>query len=199
VLRPNYSPDPSHPSDAQVLAFNAFGQGLRDLGYVEGQNIRLEYRYAAYQWDRLPALAADLVQLKPAVIVTNSTQAVLAAQQATTTISIVQAVGGARAELGLVASLARPGGNITGQIHRDPELAGKRLEMLTERRRILRRGSFVLLCMHEDREIGCVQLPTGWLVAADALFEPQFPSFGQTVAPAEAPVCLAIAHLADGD
>jgi ABC-type uncharacterized transport system substrate-binding protein len=132
VLRPNYPPDPSYPPDAQVLAFNAFGQGLRDLGYVEEQNIRLEYRYAAYQWDRLPTLAAELVQLQPAVIVTNSTQAVLAAQQATTTIPIVQAVGGDLEELGIVASLARPGGNITGQILRDPELAGKRLEMLKD-------------------------------------------------------------------
>jgi putative tryptophan/tyrosine transport system substrate-binding protein len=132
VLRPNYPPDHSHPGDAQILAFNAFGQGLRDLGYVEGQTIRLEYRYAAYQWDRLPALAAELVQLQPAVIVTNSTQAVLAAQQATTTIPIVQAVGGDLAELGLVASLARPGGNITGQILRDPELAGKRLQLLKD-------------------------------------------------------------------
>jgi putative tryptophan/tyrosine transport system substrate-binding protein len=132
VLRPNFPPDPSHASDAQVLAFKAFGQGLRDLGYVEGQTIRLEYRYAAYQWGRLPALAAELVQLKPEVIITNSTQAVLAAHQATTTIPIVQAVGGDLAELGLVASLARPGGNITGQILRDPELAGKRLEMLKD-------------------------------------------------------------------
>ncbi len=82
--------------------------------------------------DRLPALAAELVQLKPEVIVTNSTQAVLAAQQATTTIPIVQAVGGDLAELGIVASLARPGGNITGQILRDPELAGKRLQMLKD-------------------------------------------------------------------
>ncbi len=132
VLRPNYLPDLSHPSDAQVLAFNAFGQGLRDLGYVEGQNIRLAYRYAAYQWDRLPALAAELVQLKPAVIVTNTTQAVLAAQQATTTIPIVQAIGGDLAELGLVASLARPGSNITGLILRDLELGSKRLELLKD-------------------------------------------------------------------
>jgi putative tryptophan/tyrosine transport system substrate-binding protein len=132
VLRPNFPPDPSHASDAQVLAFQAFEQGLRDLGYVEGQTIRLEYRYAAYQWDRLPALAAELVQLQPEVIVTNTTQAALAAQQATTTIPIVQAVGGDLAELGLVASLARPGGNITGQILRDPELAGKRLQLLKD-------------------------------------------------------------------
>jgi putative ABC transport system substrate-binding protein len=132
VLRPNYAPDLAHPPDAQVLVFNAFREGLRDLGYVEGQNIRLEYRYAAYEWDRLPALAAELVQLQPEVIVVNSTQAVLAARQATSTIPIVQAVGGDLVDLGIVASLARPGGNITGQILRDPELAGKRLELLKE-------------------------------------------------------------------
>jgi len=131
-LRPGYPPDPSHPSDASALYLNAFRQGLRDLGYVEGQNIRLEYRYAAYQWDRLPALAAELVQLKPGVLVTNTEQAVRAAKQATTTIPIVVAVAGDLVELGIVASLARPGGNVTGQILRDHELAGKRLEMLKE-------------------------------------------------------------------
>jgi putative ABC transport system substrate-binding protein len=128
-LRPGYPPDPSHPSDASV---NAFRQGLRDLGYVEGQTIRLEYRYAAYQWDRLPALAAELVQLQPAVLVTNTEQVVRAAKQATTTIPIVVAVADNLVELGIVASLAQPGGNITGQILRDDELAGKRLEMLKE-------------------------------------------------------------------
>jgi ABC-type uncharacterized transport system substrate-binding protein len=131
-LRPGYPPDPSRPSDTSALSENAFRQGLRDLGYVEGQNIRLEYRYAAYQWDRLPALAAELVQLKPAVLVTNTDQAVLAAKQATTTIPIVVAVADDLVALGIVASLARPGGNVTGQILRDHELAGKRLEMLKE-------------------------------------------------------------------
>jgi putative tryptophan/tyrosine transport system substrate-binding protein len=131
-LRPGYPLDPSHPSDASALALNAFRQGLRDLGYVEGQTVRLEYRYAAYQWDRLPALAAELVQLQPAVLVTNTEQAVLAAKQATTTIPIVVAVAGDLVDLGIVASLARPGGNVTGQILRDHELAGKRLEMLKE-------------------------------------------------------------------
>ena len=131
-LRPGYPPDSSHPSDIAALYLNAFRQGLRDLGYVEGQNIRLEYRYAAYQWDRLPALAAELVQLKPDVIVTTSEQAVLAAKQATTTIPIVVAVAGDLVALGIVASLAQPGGNITGQILRDHELAGKRLELLKE-------------------------------------------------------------------
>jgi putative ABC transport system substrate-binding protein len=126
------------PDTAEALSnskggwWYAFVQGLRDLGYIEGQTIHLEYRVAEYQWDRLPALAAELVQLKPEVIVTGTGQAVLAARQATTTIPIVQAVGVDLEELGLVASLARPGGNITGQSLRDRELAGKRLELLKE-------------------------------------------------------------------
>jgi putative ABC transport system substrate-binding protein len=132
LLRPGYPPDPSNPSDSAALYLNAFRQGLRDLGYVEGQNIRLESRYAVFQWDRLPALAAELVQLKPDVIVTTSEQAVRAAKQATTTIPIVVAVAGDLVALGIVASLAQPGGNITGQILRDHELAGKRLELLKE-------------------------------------------------------------------
>ncbi len=110
----------------------AFVQGLRELGYIEGQTIHLEYRFAEFQWDRLPALAVELVQLKPEVIVTGTGQGVRATQQATTTIPIVQAIGGDLEELGLVASLARPGGNITGQSLRDRELAGKRLELLKD-------------------------------------------------------------------
>jgi putative ABC transport system substrate-binding protein len=128
VLNPGTAEILSDPKGVQY----AFLQGLRELGYIEGQTIHLEYRFAEWQWDRLPALAAELVQLKPEVIVTGTGQAVLAARQATTTIPIVQAVGGDLEELGLVASLARPGGNITGQILRDRELAGKRLELLKE-------------------------------------------------------------------
>jgi putative ABC transport system substrate-binding protein len=129
VLRPGYPPTPS--DDPREL-LNVFRQGLRDLGYVEGQTIRLESRFAEFQWDRLPALAAELVQLKPDVIVTGTRQGVLAAKQATTTIPIVQAAGGDLEELGLVASLARSGGNITGQSLQDVELAGKRLELLKD-------------------------------------------------------------------
>jgi putative ABC transport system substrate-binding protein len=110
----------------------AFLQGLRDLGYIEGQTIHLEYRFADDQLERLPALAAELVQLKPDVIVTGTGQGVQAARQATTTIPIVMAVGGDLVESGIVASLARPGGNITGQILRDLELTGKRLELLKD-------------------------------------------------------------------
>jgi putative ABC transport system substrate-binding protein len=104
----------------------------RDLGYIEGQTIHLEYRFADEQYDRLPALAAELVQLKPDVIVTGSIPAVLAAKQTTTTIPIVMAAGGDLVDLGIVANLARPGGNITGQILRGLELEGKRLELLKD-------------------------------------------------------------------
>ncbi len=110
----------------------AFVQGLRQLGYVEGQTIHVEYRFAEHQSDRLPALAAELVHLKPDVIVTHTTLGVLAAQQATATIPIVMAAGGDLVDLGIVPSLARPGGNITGQILGALELDGKRLELLKD-------------------------------------------------------------------
>jgi putative tryptophan/tyrosine transport system substrate-binding protein len=120
------------PGDPPVAYLSAFRQGLRELGYVEGQTIRLEYRYAAWQWDRLPGLAAELVQHQPDVIVTNTTPGTLAARQATTTIPIVIAAAGDLVELGIVASLARPGGNITGLILGGLELEGKRLELLKD-------------------------------------------------------------------
>jgi len=128
LLRPG---DLSYDS-APKSTFNAFLQGLHELGYVEGQTIRLEYRYAEWQSDRLPALAAELVQLQPDVIVTNTTPAVLAARQATTTIPIVVMAAGALEQLGIVASLAQPGGNITVQLLRDDGLVGKRLELLKD-------------------------------------------------------------------
>jgi putative tryptophan/tyrosine transport system substrate-binding protein len=108
----------------------AFVHGLRELGYVEGQTIRLAYRFADYHWDRLPSLAAELVQLNPDVIVAATTPGALAAKQATTTIPIVVAASEDLVAVGIAARLARPGGNITGQNLRDPELAGKRLELL---------------------------------------------------------------------
>jgi putative ABC transport system substrate-binding protein len=110
----------------------AFRQGLQERGYVEGQTIRLAYRFAEWHWDRLPALAAELVQLQPDVIVTHTGAGVLAARQATATIPIVVAIGPDLVDLGLVASLAHPRGNITGQILRDAELAGKRFELLKD-------------------------------------------------------------------
>jgi putative ABC transport system substrate-binding protein len=110
----------------------AFRQKLRDLGYIEGQNSVIEYRWAEGQDDRLPGLAAELVRLKADVIVTTGTPGTLAAKQATKTIPIVMASSGNPVQSGLVASLNRPGGNVTGLSIFAPELEGKRLELLKE-------------------------------------------------------------------
>jgi len=106
--------------------------GLRELGYVDGQNIVIEYRYAESKPDRLSELAADLVRSAPDIIWTHSPPSVLAAKQATTTIPIVVGVSRDLVEQGIVASLARPGGNITGMESRDNDIIGKRLEILKE-------------------------------------------------------------------
>ena len=110
----------------------AFRQGLRDLGYVEGQNLVIEYRYAEDRDDRLADLAAELVRLKVDVIVTVAASATRAVQHATRTIPIVMAGGSDPVGDGLVASLARPGGNTTGTSNLTVELPGKRLELLKE-------------------------------------------------------------------
>jgi putative ABC transport system substrate-binding protein len=110
-----------------------FQQGLKDLGWVEGQTIVIEWRFAGGRAERLPALAAELVRLRVDLIVTPSTPTILAAKNATTTIPIVTVGGGDPVELGLVASLARPGGNITGLTTVvSQEIAGKQLELLKE-------------------------------------------------------------------
>ena len=113
---------------AAASRIEAFRHGLRDLGYVEGQTILLEYRYADDQLDRLPALAAELVQLNPDVIFTFTTPGVQAAKQATGTIPIVAIAMADPVADGLVASLARPGGNVTGTTFLGPELVAKRLQ-----------------------------------------------------------------------
>jgi putative tryptophan/tyrosine transport system substrate-binding protein len=117
------SPGPSPEVDA-------FRQGLRDLGYIEGKNINIEYRFASGRVERLPDLAAELVHLKPEVIVTPLTAASLAAKQATGTIPIVIAGVADAVGAGLVASIARPNGNVTGLTSISAELGGKRLELL---------------------------------------------------------------------
>jgi putative ABC transport system substrate-binding protein len=110
----------------------AFRQGLRELGYVEGQNLVMESRYAEGSAERLPDLAAELVQLKVDVIVAGGGAGIRAAQRATQTIPIVMAVTGDAVREGFVASLAHPGGNITGLSWLGDELPGKRLELLKE-------------------------------------------------------------------
>jgi putative tryptophan/tyrosine transport system substrate-binding protein len=110
----------------------AFLQGLRDLGYVEGRNVVIEYRDAEGKLERLPALAAELVALKVDVIVAGGTPHALAARQATRTLPIVFAAAVDPVENGLVTSLARPGGNVTGLSNLAQELVGKRLEHLKQ-------------------------------------------------------------------
>jgi len=110
----------------------AFRQGLRDLGYVEGRNLVIEYRNAEGKFERLPALAAELVALKVDVIVAPPTVAALAAKQATRTLPIVFAAAADPITSGLVTSLARPGGNLTGSSFLAPELVGKSLELLKQ-------------------------------------------------------------------
>ena len=118
---------PAGPFDAAIR------QGLSETGYVEGQNVAIEYRGAGSHYDRLPALAAELVARRVDVIVsTGGTPTALAAKSATSTIPIVFRTGGEAVEVGLVASLARPGGNLTGVSMLTDELTPKRLELLSE-------------------------------------------------------------------
>lgn len=109
-----------------------FRQGMKELGYIEGQNIRIEFRWAHGQFERLPSLAAELVQLNVDVIVAAVTQASLAAKGETPTIPIVMAGVGDPVGVGLVASLARPGGNVTGTSNMSADVVGKQLELLKE-------------------------------------------------------------------
>ncbi len=110
--------------------FGAFRQGLRELGYIEGKNINIEYRYADGRFERLPELAEELVRLKVDILVVANSTVARPARKATATIPIVMANAGDPIGSGLVASLARPGGNVTGLTNYSGELLGKRLELL---------------------------------------------------------------------
>ena len=117
---------------AQAVRIDALRQGLRELGYVEGKNIVIEYRHAEGKFDRLLALAAELVRLKVDIIVSGGPTVTRAAKEATTTIPIVMVQDSDPVGSGFVSSLAHPGGNITGLSTLAPELSGKRLELLKE-------------------------------------------------------------------
>jgi putative ABC transport system substrate-binding protein len=134
----------------------AFHQGLSEAGYVEGQNVAIEYRWAEGQYERLPALAADLVSRKVDLIVATSggRAPALAAKDATSTIPIVFAMGGDPVAYSLVASLARPGGNITGFSILVRELMPKRIELLSE---LLPRARVIAVLVNTERDIGDMQ------------------------------------------
>jgi putative ABC transport system substrate-binding protein len=119
-------------SNSLPKRLDAFRVGLRDLGYEEGRNIVIEYRWADEHYERLPTLFAEMVRLNVDVIVTHGTPGAFAAKQVTNTIPIVMAAVGDAEASGVVASLARPGGNVTGLTFFNPELAAKRLELLKE-------------------------------------------------------------------
>jgi putative ABC transport system substrate-binding protein len=126
---------------------DAFRDELRELGYVEGRNLAIEYRWADGRYDKAPQLAAELVRAKVEVLVTHGTPGTRAAKQATSTTPIVMATAGDAVLVGLVASIARPGGNVTGSTFFNPELAAKRLEYAKD---VLPRISTVALLENPD-------------------------------------------------
>jgi ABC-type uncharacterized transport system substrate-binding protein len=131
VSRIGYVSGTGSPSDPGPNV-EAFRQGLRDLGYVEGNNILIEYRYVEGKRDRIPSLVAELVQLKVDVLVSPNSPVILAAKQATKTIPIVMVTNEDPVAAGFIDSLARPGGNVTGLTRLTRELSGKRLELLKD-------------------------------------------------------------------
>jgi len=124
--------DAGTPNPATEARWKAFRERLRDLGYLEGQNVVFEPRWGNGQVDRLPGLAAELVKLHVAIMVTVTPEAALAAKQVTSSIPIVTATSADPVSFGLVTSLARPGGNVTGVISLSTDLAGKRLDLLKQ-------------------------------------------------------------------
>jgi putative ABC transport system substrate-binding protein len=158
-LGPGFPPTPTRPNPS----VEAFRQGLRELGYVEGQTIAMAWRFTEGQLDRVAEAAAELVRLKMDIIVTMGTPATRAAMQATTTIPIIMVSVGDPLRTGLVASLAQPGGNVTGSTLLGPELSPKRLQLLQEALPTASRVAFLWnptnpanVVPFEDLQAGCL-------------------------------------------
>src|SRR5437867_6190965 len=154
VIRIGFLGPTAAASDAGRM--EALRAGLRDLGYLEGKNLVIESRWAEGKFDRLPELAAELVRLNVDVILTTGTPGIRAAKNATTTIPIVMVTSGDPVGFGFVASLARPGGNITGSSVFSPELSAKRLDLLKE---TLPRTQRVAVLFNPDNSINDRNLP----------------------------------------
>ena len=154
VVRIGFLGPTSAASNADRM--EALRAGLRDLGYLEGKNLVIESRWAEGKFDRLPELAAELVRLNVDVILTSGTPGIRAAKNATTTIPLVMVTSGDPVAFGFVASLARPGGNITGASTFSPELSAKRLDLLKE---ILPRTQRVAVLFNPDNSINDRNLP----------------------------------------
>jgi ABC-type uncharacterized transport system substrate-binding protein len=153
-----------------VAWIEALRSGLHELGYEEGKNIIFEFRWAEGKGDRLPGLVAELIRLNVDVLVTFGTPGARAAKEATTTIPIVMAASGDAVATGFIASLARPGGNITGQTIFNPELCAKRLELLKE---ALPRTNRVAILFNPDNPISWANLQAAKLTADSLSLELQ--------------------------
>src|SRR5262245_48823529 len=168
------------PASASMTAgwIDALRAGLRNLGYVEGKNILFEFRWADAKDDRLPGLVAELVRLNVDVLVTFGTPGTRAAKEATATIPIVMAATGDAVATGLIASLSRPGGNITGQTILGPELCAKRLELIKE---TLPRTKRVAVLLNPDNPLSWANLQAAKITAAStSLVLQQFEARGPT-------------------
>ena len=185
----------SESASNQAHRLEAVRGGLRELGYVEGKNIVIEVRWAEGKYDRLPELAAELVNLKVSAIVVSGTKAMLAAKRATTTIPIVVASGDAIGQ-GLITNLARPGGNLTGSTFFTAELAAKRLELLKEAMPRITQVAFVVNSAYPPG--GTLQTPARALKLALRQFDVRGPNeFDSTFAALVQSRCDAVIVQAD--